>query len=308
MNSLRPIGLSGLIRRADNPEIIFELRPNLNAMFKLAEVKTNSQGLRDKEYSKSKPSGTFRIAFVGDSFTMPSGVKLEDAFHTIIEKRLNSLGTRKFEAINFGVPGYTLRQYAAVLENKVPEYNPDLVIIGFCPKNDKRIYKEKRYDGTFEPKAAIYPAFTRSYTWLTLQGGIRRLRRIFLGEERSRKTISPPSESESRYIEGIFSRMKMFSARQNIPIVIVYLDYIQNKEYVEQLKQLAERSGLLFADTSFAFHAGELESYKIFMSEYHPNAKANKVFSDVLLSYMQNKNLLIDKSTNLRQDQEPPHQ
>ena len=49
MNSVHSLGVSGITQRADHPEIVYELKPNLDLYFKLAKFKTNSDGLRDKE-------------------------------------------------------------------------------------------------------------------------------------------------------------------------------------------------------------------------------------------------------------------
>ena len=112
MNSLRPIGESGMIKRSVYPEIAFDLKPNLSTYFKLARVETNSRGLRDREYDLTKPERTFRVAVLGDSFTMPAGVDVRDSYHKVLERKLNlTTDSLSYEFINFGVGGYSLRQY-----------------------------------------------------------------------------------------------------------------------------------------------------------------------------------------------------
>ena len=61
---------------------------------------TNSSGFRGKEFSFSKPKDTFRIAFIGDSFTFGEGVRLED---TYVEK-VSAILSEKFKN-----PGYYSR-------------------------------------------------------------------------------------------------------------------------------------------------------------------------------------------------------
>ena len=87
MDSIRNLGTSGLIQPSDDPEILYELKPNITAYFKKTKILTNSQGLRDKDYKIQKSSNTFRIAVIGDSLTMPAGVSIEDAYHSVLEKR-----------------------------------------------------------------------------------------------------------------------------------------------------------------------------------------------------------------------------
>ncbi|MFH1799245.1 MAG: hypothetical protein ABH891_00160 [Candidatus Omnitrophota bacterium] len=80
MDTVHDISRSGLFQAGDSG-INRELKPNLNRYFKMARFRTNSAGLRDKEYPIRKAPGTFRVAVLGDSFTMPAGVEIEDAFH-----------------------------------------------------------------------------------------------------------------------------------------------------------------------------------------------------------------------------------
>ena len=46
--------------------------------FETGAVHVNSSGYREREFAAVKPSGAFRIAVVGDSFTYGNGVRQED--------------------------------------------------------------------------------------------------------------------------------------------------------------------------------------------------------------------------------------
>ena len=120
MNSLHDLANSDLRRPSTQDGLVYELRPNLSTYYKLVPFETNSVGLRDGEYGTTKPRHVYRIAVVGDSYTVPSGVRVEDAYHTLLENRLNAGSRRtRYEVINFGVPGYALRQYREVIRSKV---------------------------------------------------------------------------------------------------------------------------------------------------------------------------------------------
>lgn len=64
---------------------------------------TNSRGYFDREWNPSKPEGTYRLAFLGDSFTMGHGVDLGRAFPQLLEACIDSNET--VEVLNFGVWG-----------------------------------------------------------------------------------------------------------------------------------------------------------------------------------------------------------
>jgi lysophospholipase L1-like esterase len=94
----------------------------------------NSHGLRDREISLLKPSNTFRILALGDSFTYGAGVRIEETYVKQLEAMLNQkLGNRgiRYEVLNAGVPGYNTHQELIHLKEVGLLYHPDLILIGF---------------------------------------------------------------------------------------------------------------------------------------------------------------------------------
>jgi len=116
--ALRP-GTEGLIRTENKAGVY---------------VRINSDGLRDREHSISKPPSTLRIAVLGDSLCEATEVPLEATFWRIIERELSacvSLRRRKIEVINFGVAGFSTAQELITLRTKVWKYQPDIVLLAF---------------------------------------------------------------------------------------------------------------------------------------------------------------------------------
>ena len=102
-------------------------------------VEINSDGLRDQEHIIPKPANTFRIAVLGDSFTLASQVSKQQNYTSVLEKTLNNCPKFKgktIEALNFGTDGYGTTQELLTLREKVWKYNPDLVILSFFVGND----------------------------------------------------------------------------------------------------------------------------------------------------------------------------
>ena len=93
------------------------------------EIRTNSQGMRaDQEFAIAKPSGTRRIAVLGDSFSMGYGVNIEDTSLQILEENLEAELKCNVEILNFSVSGSGPAEELIVLENATMQYEPDLVI------------------------------------------------------------------------------------------------------------------------------------------------------------------------------------
>ncbi|MDO8495065.1 MAG: GDSL-type esterase/lipase family protein [bacterium] len=98
-------------------------------------VQLNNFGLVGPDTSLEKPAETFRVAFVGDSFTEAFQVETEAAFPRVIEKRVNDLG-KKVETLNFGVTSYGTVKEDWVIKNSALRFNPDLIVLGYFVGND----------------------------------------------------------------------------------------------------------------------------------------------------------------------------
>ena len=104
-----------------------------------AYVRISSDGLRDQEHTITKPQNTFRIAVVGDSYCEAFPVSLEEAFWSVMGRRLEECGVvsgKKIEVINFGVSGYGTAQELLTVREKVLKYSPDLVLLAVTTNND----------------------------------------------------------------------------------------------------------------------------------------------------------------------------
>ncbi len=220
VNSVHPIGLSGLLQTSPHKDLIFELKPNQDTYFKLMPFVTTSEGLRDKKYSIEKPDGVLRVAVMGDSFSLPSGVAIEDAYHSLLEERLNAGGDRVgYEIINFAVGAYTLKQYVLAIQHKALAYDPDLILIGFCAGNDHRVYQPERFPEPYDPLEKTYP-FDGSFA---LDAVIFKLRSTRIAQD-SGRTLS---ERQVRYLTRVFSELSDLGKTEDIPIVVVYLSTIR---------------------------------------------------------------------------------
>jgi len=106
-----------------------------------AYIHISSAGLRDREHTKEKPSGTFRVAVIGDSYTEALQVPIEQTYWAIAEEKLGgcrSLKSQQIEVMNFGVSGYGTAQERLLLQRKVWDYAPDLILLAFFTGNDIR--------------------------------------------------------------------------------------------------------------------------------------------------------------------------
>jgi lysophospholipase L1-like esterase len=138
--------------------------PNVHALNGGVLFETNSDGFRGPETPQRKPDGVFRIAVIGDSFTMGWGVLREDAYPARLETLLNAgEGEARVEVLNFGMAGRDAVASVARFHDKALAYDPDLVVFGFTV-NDLENEHYRRVSVGLDA-AALASTQSRSYLW-----------------------------------------------------------------------------------------------------------------------------------------------
>lgn len=124
-------------RLSSDPDLYYELIPGVKCKFirngKEIEVNINTYGFRDKEFDYEKNKDVALITAMGDSYTYGWKVDLKDSWPKKLEKILNEHSKREFEVLNFGIPGYDIKDVSELFEKKVRFFHSNVVIIVFKP-------------------------------------------------------------------------------------------------------------------------------------------------------------------------------
>jgi hypothetical protein len=144
-----------LKRPVPDPDLGFVHAPNTSAFLMGVDVRINSQGLRDREYSLAKPPGVYRVLMLGDSTTLGWGVKVEDTAAKVLERNLGP----PFEVINAGVGNYGTVQEFTYYKTRGRLFHPDLVILQYFINDPEPV---PRLKGGFLLDHSYLLAFTAS--------------------------------------------------------------------------------------------------------------------------------------------------
>lgn len=104
-------------------------------------VKNNDKGLHDSNHTLAKPSDTYRILVLGDSFVEALQVDVKDTFFKKMESSLSNnpperLRGKKIEVIALGRSGNgSIAELKDLTENGL-QYEPDLVLVLVLDQND----------------------------------------------------------------------------------------------------------------------------------------------------------------------------
>jgi len=289
------IGQAGVLRPSPYPEVIYELLPNLDTWFKGARLRTNSQGLADREYPRQKPNDDFRIVLLGSSFSMASGVALEDTWQEVLENQLNARASRRhYDVINFSVAGYDLRQQFATLKYRALAYDPDLILVDVTLNSTRGMRREEVFHQPFTPLPRFDP-YRHSFV-------LERLSRVFIKlkswiwPEREdlppERESLPPSEASAAF-ERFLGEFRNLATDLHKPLCFVILQHDRSRvEETRALRSQVEQGGACVIDTSLAFQNEKYSDLTIFSYDEHPNSRAQQIFARTVFAFLVGQHLL----------------
>ncbi len=282
MKSVGSMGYTGYLQESDFPGVVYEFKPGIDSYFKLSDFKTNSKGLRDKEYSLDKPENTFRVAVIGGSFTVPAGVDIDLAFHSILEDRLTSENPDlEYEFINFGVSGYRINNKIATLKHKALKYDPDLVLFIL---DGSQFTEDEEKD--FKPKPKKNQFF-QSFTYKLLSKA-----KVFKDDDKHKEYLDKHLEGLGE-LDNDLLELSQISKQYNVPIAIVVLDHdYSHYKLSGEIEGLVKKNNLYFSNTIPAFQDIDIGELTIYKTDIHPNAKVNQIFADEIYEDLEEQSLI----------------
>ncbi|NVJ47601.1 MAG: SGNH/GDSL hydrolase family protein [Cytophagia bacterium] len=239
--------------------------------------------MRDRYYSKQKPANTKRIAVIGDSYTMGSGVADHENYTTLIENKFTKqYPEMNIEVLNFGVGGYGLRNYDAVLRSKAMLFDPDLLIIGFSD-NDHELPKQEELEGKIRLNRPV-EMFYRSHLKLIYDMKIKN-RRPFT-------QVDPSNQNQVTHIESHFSSIISQCNQKEIPAIIAYCPFIYNEVTTRFYKEKSEESGFHFINAGKELEDIPRRKVRVNLLDSHPNEIGHQVYADNIYEFIVREDLL----------------
>jgi len=141
---------------------------NYDGWFAGVPLHINSLGFRDpRDYALEKRVNTFRIVFLGDSVTFGHGSVYEHTYPYLVEQRLKQWKPDvDWQVWNLAVPGYNTSQELEHLKEIGPQFQPDLVVVGFF-ENDLVDNRDPEAPGIVRVAAAKALSFAQRHIYST---------------------------------------------------------------------------------------------------------------------------------------------
>ncbi|MCA9407445.1 MAG: SGNH/GDSL hydrolase family protein [Candidatus Omnitrophica bacterium] len=301
-----------------NSDIEFQYDGNPRGYFRQNNIvhhTTNSFGFRGEEFNYQKLPATYRVVFLGDSFTFGEGVYDDDVYPVIFERianELNLLEGKTFESVNLGVGGFNTQQQWALLEELGDKLTPDALIVGYN-LNDAEDYlfefrersllrKERVVDREIHLiKAENPPAFIHLSRLHRLVWQYTQQRRISQATIGFYNNLYSGDSLTWRQNKLALESMVQYARERNIPLTIVIFPvlYKVNRNYPFYSIHTKLHELLDYEDIDYIDLLPNLKGFRdaqlwVHPTDQHPNEVVHKIIAQTLIEHFQK--LIVHKS------------
>ena len=303
----------------DDPVLNWRQRPNSTSYFNDVVYAMNGDGFRDRSYSYEKPGEVFRIFLASDSVGYGTNVNVENSYPKILESKLNSLGhPRRYEVVNYSLPGLSIKQKLHVAQVYGPRFNPDLYVIDYVP-NDVEFESRKRPESEAKQQCRIelihlpFPCELKAslkqsaLVFFLFQAIEQTLQRINL-EDRNRfydqvegdhyqRLYRAPEKQE--YLRTVFGEIEKFRqvARRPVfvPIFPVIYDYRRYKwtDINDRIVELCREHALPYVSLLESYGKFDYNQLRVQRGDFtHPSVLGNRIAAEGIAGTMLQQGLL----------------
>lgn len=260
----------------------------------------NRHGYYDYEYSYTKDDRVYRIIIIGDSIAQGQGVKLEESFGKVLEKKLNNLlksKKYKIEVIILALSGYSTSQELILLKKEALCYSPNLIIWSYVLNDPAHpIYHNANGElGRYFFKPKIH---TISFI----------LKKLFEIKEKIKSKNCDKEYHKLLHcvywdqIESNINQIGHISEKNNVPIIfLIHPVFEKNKDFNiyslnllhKKLSKAASKSGLIVLDLLDAYKAYNPDEIKLhnkkWYDPWHPNVKGHMIVAEYIYNNIDRK-------------------
>lgn len=262
----------------------------------LAVIDTDHWGLRTiptHVLHSSKQKNEYRIAIVGDSVTFGTGVsKTEDTFAYVLETRLNHKQTqRTVRVFNYGTLAYSVKQMAATLRYRIPDVQPDLVLMAIIPQdfNVGRTpsVNSAGYLDFYTTAAGVLSPDSFFKRFLHHMHSAYLVRDVIYSTFNLRRRDTGLSAGELPDSYEYVLRFKEIAQSSHLPYSIVLLP--EQRSHFGRVAEQMERDHIAFVNFWPLHHKFTAEEFQASQFDAHPSARVHRLIGEALAEYVFNR-------------------
>jgi hypothetical protein len=253
----------------------YELVPGSSGVFKGARLEVNRWGMHDADYTLERRQGCVRLAVLGASHAMGTGVLRTATFEALVEARLNSAG-QCVEILNFAVYGYNPLAQLDTLAKWVLPFRPDTILFVGHPGDLGRV---SRFAAHLVASGAppLDPTLQQEIAASGARPGLAT-------RENERRLIA----HAPRLLSHVYERVVADCRRGGIRAGYVHLPMVPDLQQEGRAElSLAKQAGFDVLDLTSVYAGHNREALWIAEWDAHPNARGHELIASAVLAALQ---------------------
>jgi hypothetical protein len=237
--------------------------------------------MHDQDYDQQKPAGSFRIALLGASHTMGTGVQRDETFEAVLERKLNQDNDggqfAKYEILNFAVYGYNPIEQIRVIKAKVHDFDPDVVLYIGHPGDSDRVVHHLA--------TAVQAGDPLHYQFLSevaRKAGVQ----ADTPPRLIRRKLEPFGDD---VLSWVYASMDAECRQIGAQPVFALLPMVPESAAIDEHPReitLAQAAGFIALDLSNVYNGHDRHSLWLAEWDAHPNALGHRLIADRLFARM----------------------
>ena len=256
--------------------------------------RVNNFGFRGDDFTLNRGE-KLRVAFLGDSFCWGNGVHEQDLSSSLIANALNRQSTidQRFEVYNFCLAGYNTEHEAALYDQVVRHFQPDIVVVWYFLNDINRppnlYFNWKKQDGgdwlgtwreRFHLVDLLVAPLNRARNQSTLKSNVT------AAYERGH----PGIESVARGLQKIH-RSSAETEVGTVLAIFPWLHHLEGESYPFErahrvVSAIAKDEGFEVLDLLPAFQGRQAEDLWVHPSDQHPNEIAHAIAAQAMFDHL----------------------
>ena len=268
----------------ENDPVFKQHKKNFSENIMGVNLQFNSMGFRGKEYPQDQKYK--KIMSLGSSLVMGWGVREDETYIKILEKKLNeNVFLEKFQTINAGIMHTNTVFHYNLFKKYFSQIQPDMLILGYFIDDAKELSKQK------VPFVVKHSYLAALIYQIILSKSSENLDEYYL-------RINSKNSKNWKIVEENLVKIKEICDTNNIKLIIVILpDFsdFENKNLENLYKEIQNRL--------FNIKIDSLNTYKSLKEKFeddprkswisrddnHPNSEANKIIANEIFNFLKQK-------------------
>ena len=265
-------------------------------------IPRNQDGMRDRDFTITKPENTIRIAAIGDSFTYGWGIEnSNDVYPKVLERKLNNISDINYEVLNFGLPDSNTEDELLIIKEKALKYDPDVIILGYYI-NDLENIDSNNIEEDFYIEIPYIGFILRNsfYLYYFFETRSNYLIEKFILKDPYSKIIQKRFDSEinKNHSKTLFKELKTISKKNKMPVLIVSFPaiYKLNDYYLlnanKFINEIADENDFYFVDMFEVYKNYDENELIVSIYDRHPNKFGHELAANEILNELKEKRVI----------------